>query len=271
MSTAKPLAIIPTYVRRSTDVQMLQTALRTLRETAGDDCDVLVVDDGSPERDLVAGVENEAETYGAEFTDKGRNEGFARTVNVGLRKCLLEGRDAILVNADIEFGLTKDWLGLMERQPTSDGSGLASIVGALLIYPNGLIQHGGIFFSMLTREFGHRFNYGPGNLLEAQAAVVCPVTGALQFIRHESLENVGLYDETFRLGWEDVDYCVRVWLSGRECVYQPGIRAVHHESAFRGGARADEKIARWTNESWLRFVGKYADVSFAEFVPDMMG
>lgn len=267
MST-RPLAIIPTYARRAADVEVFTTTLRTLRETASDRCEVLVIDDGSPAVDLVATIAAACERYDAELVTKDANDGFSTTVNVGLRRALEHGQDAILVNADIQFGLTVDWLGLMQRQTGEDGLTPASIVGALLIYPNGLIQHAGIYFSLLTREFGHRFNFGPGNLPEAQVATVCPVTGALQFIRHECLEAVGLYDETFKLGWEDVDYCARTWRSGRQCVYQPGVRAIHHESFFR--RQHDEKIARWTEESWLRFCAKYATVSFAEFVPNML-
>lgn len=266
---AKPLAIIPTYVRSVRDVQMFERTLASLRATAGDDCDVLVVDDGSPEADLVDAVGYACEDHQAELTRKTDNEGFSRTVNVGLRRCLEEGRDAVLVNADIEFGLTRDWLGLMARQRRCEGEGPASVVGALLLYPTGLIQHAGVYFSLLTRDFNHRFNFGPGDLPAAQVATVCPVTAALQFIRHECLEAVGLYDESFRLGWEDVDYCIRAMLSGRECVYQPGVRAIHHESAFRG--RSTAKTTKWTRESWLRFVAKYAEQSFAALVPNMLG
>lgn len=264
------MAVIPCYVRELMDVKVCEAAVSSLRATAGDRCEVMLIDDGSPDAELVGALADIAELNGARFFAKDENEGYARTINVGLRRCLVEGRDAITINSDIEFGLTSDWLGLMQRQMRSDGQGLASVVGALLLYPNGLIQHGGVFFSVLTRDFGHRFNYGPGNLPEAQIATVCPVTGALQFIRHECLQTVGLYDETFRMGWEDVDYCVRVWLSGRQCIYQPGVRAIHHESFFRGQTRADKKIAQWTHDSWHRFVEKYAHQSFAEFVPNMM-
>ena len=263
---AKPLAIIPTYLREALDLAMVEATIRTLRETAGDQCDVLIVDDGSP--DYVAGLRALADRHDADVVAKSENEGFATTVNVGLHRALVEERDAVLVNADIEFGLTRNWLELMQRQRTSDGTQPASIVGALLLYPNGTIQHAGIYFSILSREFDHRYRYGPGNLPEARDAAICPVTGALQFISNECLHEVGVYDPSFRLGWEDVDYNVRVWLAGRECIYQPGIRAIHHESFFRG--RSDEKIERWTAESWMRFCGKYADTSFAEFVPDVM-
>lgn len=264
----KPLSIVPTYLRTAHDLDMVTTTLASLRATAGATTDVMVVDDGSPEQDLVVALATLCAEHDVELVAKDRNEGFSKTVNVGLRKALLEERDAVLVNADIEFGLTKDWLGLMQRQQRQDGEGLASIVGALLLYPNGLIQHAGIHFSYLTRDFDHRYRFGPGDLPEARIATVCPVTGALMFIRHECLADVGLFDETFKMGWEDVDYNVRAWLSGRQCVMQPGIRAYHHESAIRG--RTNEKISRWTEESWLRFCAKWADTSFAEFVPNMM-
>jgi GT2 family glycosyltransferase len=265
----KALAIIPAYVRTATDVGLVADTLASLRATAGDACDVLVVDDCSPAGDLVSAVSQLCDKHDAELYEKPENTGFSASVNVGLQRCLGEGRDAVLVNADIVFGLTRDWLGLMVRQRRQEGDGLASIVGALLLYPNGLIQHAGIYFSLLTRDFNHRYNFGPGDLPEAQHAAVCPVTGALQFIRHECLEAVGPYDEGFRMGFEDVDMCLRTMLSGRECVYQPGVRAIHHESAFRG--RPDEKIAKWTNDSWLRLVAKYAEQSFAAFVPNLPG
>jgi GT2 family glycosyltransferase len=267
----EPLVVIPTYSRTAADVGLLDATLRTARETQDDAIKILVVDDGSPDADIRKALSNACTKYAAEFVEKGRNEGYSKTVNVGLRKALLEGRDAITVNADIEFGLTERWVQLMQQQTGQDGEAPAAIVGALLLYPNHTIQHAGIFFSFLTRDFGHRYHFGPGTLAEAQEAAICPVTGALQFIRHSTLDAVGLYDESFKLGWEDVDYCVRAWLAKLDCVYQPGVRAIHHESAFRGQGRQDGRIKEWTEYSWRRFVGKYAEVSFAEFVPNMLG
>lgn len=266
----KPLAIIPTYLRAPKDLLMCKATLVTLRETAGDACDVLVVDDGSPARDLVDGLGRICDELEADLYVKEVNNGFSISVNVGLRKALEEGRDAVLVNSDVEFGLTPNWLRRMQRQVRDDGAGLASIVGALLLYPNGLIQHSGVGFSLLTRAFFHRYQFGPGDLAEAHVPTVCPVTAALMFIRHNCLEDVGLFDEKFRLGWEDVDYNCRAWFKDHQCVYQPEIRAVHHESAFRGQGRADEKIERWTEDSWRYFCHKNANVNFAEWIPTML-
>lgn len=265
----KPLAIIPTYLAEGQDLEVLMTCLESLRKTAGDSCDVLIVDDGSPDPELVEGVKASGVNAGLEFDlfAKSENTGFAKTVNIGLRRALQEGRDAILVNADIEF-VDNGWVTRMVEQDAEDGTRLASIVGGLLLYPNGLIQHGGIYFSLLHRCFEHVYKFAPHDLPEAQHARSAPVTGALQFIRHDCLRDVGIYDEKFLLGWEDVDYCIRAWNAGKSVVYQPTIRAVHHESFFRG--RQSDKIADWQARSWRHFNEKHANQSFENFVPSLI-
>lgn len=253
-----PLAVIPTYLTEGRDVELAADAIRSIRETEPS-VEILVVDDGSPERDLVDAVEN----LGVEVHRKEENSGFARTVNVGLQRSLDEGRDAILVNADIEF-MGPGWLRHMQGANTELGP--ASVVGGLLLYPNGTIQHAGIYFSLLTRQFDHRYKFGPANLPEAQEPRVCPVTAALHMIRHDCLETVGIYDENFRMGYEDVDYCLRVFLSGRHCVYNPMVRAYHHESVFRG--KPNPKIEAWQQQSFIYLMQKYQRQSFAGLVPE---
>lgn len=263
VSRHRPLAIVPTYVNKAQDVDVTATALRTLRETVDDQCDLLVIDDGSPQRDLVEALRNETVRYGGDFHAKERNDGFSVTVNVGLRRALQQGRDAVLVNSDIEFE-SQHWLRLMQKRV----HGGAGLVGARLLFPNGLIQHAGIFFSVLYREFDHIYRYGPGDLPEALIARDGPCTGALQYIAHSTLTQIGVYDDAYRLGWEDVDYCVRAWQAGIRMVYEPGCWAYHHESFFRG--RKTQKIQRWEAQSWETFCTKHGDVNFSTFVPSLI-
>jgi GT2 family glycosyltransferase len=261
---ARPLGIIPSFLTQPQDAELLGEAVETfLATTVG--ADLLVVDDGSPAHDLYDAVSKRWTSSDVEFVKKDTNEGFSRTVNVGLQRALDEGRDAVLINADITFH-ENDWLERMLETENLHSDGLAGVAGALLIYPqNGLIQHGGVYFSLLTRQFWHRWQHAPQNLPEAQVPTLCPVTGALQLIRHETLETVGLYDEEFRLGWEDMDYCIRTFKAGIECVYNPLVRALHAESVFRG--RPDPQKQRWQQESFARLVLKYQDQSFAGLVP----
>jgi GT2 family glycosyltransferase len=262
-----PLAIVPSYPTRASDLELLDECLKSLRESAMDSLDILLVDDGSPDEQLKGASAGVAESYGAEFHAKEENSGFSATVNVGLQRALDEGRDAILVNADLAIMLPRsaDWLERMVEQQALASEGPAWVVGGLLCYPAGLIQHGGIYFSILTRDFNHLWRFAPMNLPAAQKATTCPVTGALQFIRHEALVEVGIYDEGFKMGLEDIDYCVRVFLSGHECVYQPKVKAWHHESYFRG--RESEKLNEWHAQSYVRLLEKYHDQSFAGLVP----
>lgn len=262
----EPLIVVPTYVRTPGDLELTLDLLQSIRKTEPA-VEVLLVDDASPAVELVDEIEAATSRLEMKLSRQTKNEGFARTVNVGLRRALEEGRDAILVNADMEF-IDQGWIARMQAQRTEDGSEPAAIVGGLLLYPSGLIQHAGIFFSMLHRTFGHIYQYGPGDLPEAQHARRCPVTGALQFIRHECLVEVGLYDEDFRMGFEDVDYCIRAFQSGRECVYQPRVRAFHYESMFRG--RPSKKLAEWQSQSWWTFMKKYRSTNFGEWVPSLV-
>lgn len=260
----QPLIVVPTYVTQPSDQDVLLRMLESLRATAPD-VEVLLVDDGSPAGALVDEIAKDKSRLDFELHRKDVNEGFSKTVNVGLKRALDNGQDAILVNADIEF-LHEEWVERMQGQVDEHGKP-ASVVGGLLLYPVGLIQHAGIFFSMLHRVFGHRYQYGPSNLPEAKWNCRCPVTGALQFIRHDCLADIGIYDDRFTMGAEDVDYCIRAFLAGRECIYQSGIHALHYESLFRG--RGSEKVLRWEAESWMYFTAKHKTVDFAEFCPSL--
>lgn len=260
----KPLTVIPVYATKGQDVEMLDDCLDSLRRTTGEATDVWVIDDASPDEDLAAAVSALALRYDGTYMRQEENGGFSRTVNVGLRHARDNGRDAILVNSDIQF-LKPGWLELMQQQECLASGGLASVVGGMLQFGQGIIQHGGIYFSLLTRSFDHFWKFAPVNLPAAQIAKTLPVTAALQFIRHEALTTVGVYDERFRMGFEDVDYCIRTFLAGRECVYQPKVRAIHHESMFRGNA--SDKVKRWEHESLIALFVKYADQNFSALVP----
>jgi GT2 family glycosyltransferase len=262
---SKPLVIIPIFLSKESDMEILGECVRSVRQTVSDTVDILIVDDCSPEPWLVDVFETRYARSDFELVRKPVNEGFSRTVNVGLERARNEKREAVLMNADIVMR-TPGWLGRC-RKTTGDNGEKAGVVGALLFYPNGLIQHGGIYFSRLGNLFEHRFRCAPGNLPEAQVKTVCPVTGAFQYIRPEVLEQVGIYDPEFRMGAEDVDYTLRVFQAGFVCVYQPSIQAIHHESLFRGDP--NEKLMRWQAMSFARLKQKWAGAPIAELAPEI--
>jgi len=255
------LVVIPVFMREPPDFAVTLAAVESVHRTASDQPRVLLVDDCSPARALVLELAAERQRFGFELRRNKVNEGFSRSVNVGLRMALAEGEDAVLVNADVEI-LTPGWDRIMRDQD-------AAVVGALLLYPGEqLIQHAGTFFSLLTRIWDHRFRFAPATLPEALVPCRCPVTAAFQYIRHSTLEAVGVYDPEFRMAWEDVDYCLRVFDAGLDCLYAPEVRALHHESIFRG--RADRHLDEWQSKGLARLTDKHRHTNFAQWVPELV-
>lgn len=252
------IGIMPVYMTGNEDLAITEKAIRTFRETT--DAHLIVVDDRSPARELVEPLTQFVLSRGGSIYCQPENRGFAAAVNVGLRTAQEHGFDAVLVNADIEF-IASDWLqALLE----SDGD----VVGAKLLYPNGLVQHAGVFFSLINRNFDHIYRMAPNNLAITNRERICPVTGALQLIRNEVIESVGLFDEGFKFGYEDIDYCHRVFQSGRKCVYQPKSVALHHEGLFRKKDR--ENIEPRYDESWAYLHRKHAGHDFSQYVPTLI-
>jgi len=247
---------MPSFFAKQEVLDVFKDCVDSIRRTT--DAEIFLVDDYSPDKNLL----NEACDYTTDFVNtswviKPENSGFASTVNVGLRKCLEEKRDAVLLNIDLEF-FEQGWL---EQLASND----SDVTGALLLYPNKLIQHGGIYFSHLSRSFNHRFLYCLPSTPEALVPAKCPVTGALQYIKYETLEEVGIYDEKFYLGYEDVDYNLRVLFNGGECRYDPKVIALHHESLIRKGINNHRQM-----ESLTYIMKKYEHTNFAGFVPSML-
>lgn len=53
------------------------------------------------------------------------------------------------------------------------------------------------------------------------------ILGACMFLRRETLDGVGLFDERFLLHCEDTDLCCRIWEGGWEIWYVPDAAIVH--------------------------------------------
>lgn len=260
------LVVIPAFMREPPDLEVTLGAAESVHETASEPVRLVLIDDCSPVPALVDELARASTTIGFELYRNHQNQGFSRTVNAGLQMALDEDEDAVLMNADMQL-LTPGWDRIMRAQHDTQGEP-AAVVGALLVYPGQeLIQHAGVFFSFLTRIFDHRFRYAPATLPEALIPWRCPVTGAFQYIRHSTLEQIGIYDGEFRMAWEDVDYCLRVFDAGMECIYTPDVVAIHHESMFRG--RADKKLSDWQMKSLARLMRKHAHSNFQEFVPEI--
>ena len=117
----KPLVVIPNYMSEESDMEILGQCVQSIRQTVSNSVDILIVDDCSPQPWLVDVFESRYDRYDFELIRKPENEGFSRTVNVGLARARDEGREAILMNADIVMR-TPGWLGKCRKTTARAGS-----------------------------------------------------------------------------------------------------------------------------------------------------
>jgi GT2 family glycosyltransferase len=125
-------------------------------------------------------------------------------------------------------------------------------VGALLLYPDGTVQHGGVVLGILgLAGHAHRFVAGdtPGyhGALDFDTNYLA-VTGACLMVEKRKYEEVGGLDETLAVSYNDVDFCLKLRRSGYRNVFVPRARVTHFESKSRGGDDTPGKVARAMEE-----------------------
>lgn len=169
-----------------------------------------------------------------------------------------------LVNNDIEV-LESGWLREMVSQLLRPGVGA---VGAKLLWPNGMVQHGGVTVGIegLAAHVGNAWHdrdpgyLGFNHLVRRQSAV----TAACLLVKKADYVALGGLDEqAFPVAFNDVDFCLRLRERGLTVVWTPFARLMHRESASRGKEDRPEKIARAQREQAnvrRRWAGRLAGV-----------
>ncbi|TMP93508.1 MAG: glycosyltransferase family 2 protein [Verrucomicrobia bacterium] len=235
--------IIPTRDRTS----CLQKCLDSIFEkTDYRNYEVIVLDNES----------HEAETleFLAELTkyDRVRVEridgtfNYSRLNNRGVE--LSRGSFIALLNNDVEV-INDDWLSEMVSRAMQPE---VAMVGARLWYPNGTIQHGGVILGA-GGIAGHAHvglrRGEPGYFARANLAQnVSAVTAACALVRREVYLQLGGFDESLAVTFNDIDFCLRLRQAGYRIVWTPHAELIHHESASRGFDDSTPKQVRFLGE-----------------------
>jgi GT2 family glycosyltransferase len=235
--------IIPTRDR----VELLQRCLASLeRFTDMANLEIIVVDNDS--------AQTKTKTYLRQVIRKGiRVLPFPGAFNFSAMNnravAAASGEIVGLINNDIE-ALHEGWLEEMLSHLLSPGVGA---VGAKLLWPNGMVQHGGVLMGL-----GHAAGHF-GNLLMDQdwgdhgrnqlVQQVSGVTAACLLVRKKDYLAVGGLDETaFPVAFNDVDFCLKLRSLEKSIVWTPHARLIHAESASRGHEDTPQKKARAQRE-----------------------
>ena len=159
-----------------------------------------------------------------------------------------EGMYLLFLNNDVEI-LTPQW---MEEMLQICQQKDVAITGAKLYYPDDTIQHAGVVLGLggiaghimckASREDPGYF----GRTVTVQE--ISAVTAACMMIRTEDFRNVGGFDETFQVAFNDIDLCMKVRAAGKKIVFTPYAELYHYESKSRGLEDTPEKQFRFDKE-----------------------
>lgn len=233
--------VVPVHGKAHLTERCLDLVLADLPE----DCEVVVVDDASGD--------GTAELLGR-YGDRIRsirladNVGFAGACNRGA--AVATGRQLVFLNNDTEP--LPGWLEVLRRYASDHPD--ATVVGAKLLYPNGMVQHAGVVFGQ--DGYPHHLYAGfPAD----HPAVTHPrrlqaVTAACMLVDRDAFELAQGFDTGFQNSLEDVDLCLRIGRAGGGVHYCPEAVVVHLESASRGREDRFERSLALYRERWRRSV-----------------
>lgn len=141
----------------------------------------------------------------------------------------------VLMNNDIEI-LSHGWLEQLVAVSQIDVT--IAMVGGLLLYPNGTVQHSGMIMG-IRGVAGHAHKYMKTNSVGYNGRLLAlqqftGITAALSLVRVSAFKAVGGFNATrYPTSYNDADLCIRFYKRGFRCIYNPMVRAVHYECRTR--------------------------------------
>ncbi len=196
------------------------------------------------------------------FIQSENNLGFATGNNIGIKKA--KGKYIAIINPDIVLmeNSFKKMRDFMEKNQH------IGIIGPQLVNPNGNIQYTRCRFPEFMTPVYRRTllkkikfiknkinHYLTRDCDYNKTTKTDWVFGAFLFTKRDALENIGLFDERFFLGFEDTDLCKRFWDNEYEVWYFPKTKIIHYPHRFSKKGIFNKAI-RIHIASWLKYFWK---------------
>ncbi|UOD51417.1 glycosyltransferase family 2 protein [Orrella daihaiensis] len=242
-----PAPLVSVIVPTRNSVELLRVVIDGLiTKTQYPELEVLVVNNDSDCAETLAYL-NELEQSGITVLSYPKPFNYSAINNMAAEAAT--GELLLFLNNDVEI-VDPRWLTEMVVQFGRDNVG---VVGKKLLWPNGLVQHGGVVVGvngLAAHAFNDCWQNDPGYMgLNRVDREQSAVTGACLMIRREDFLEAGGLDETnLPVAFNDVDLCLRIRESGKRVVLTTRFPLIHHESATRGKEDTPQKQARARRE-----------------------
>lgn len=223
--------IIPVYRNAAVTLRCIYSVLSAKQHTP---FELVVINDASPDAELIAKLEALAEQGYFTLLHNSENRGFVFTANRGMS--LHSERDVILLNSDTET--YNDWLDrlrtIVAADPTIGTVTPLSNNGIICSYPNFRIDNPYPLELSYQDLDALAKQVNAGSLVEAPTGV-----GFCMYISRRCLDEVGLFDEeVFGRGYgEENDFCQRAIKKGWKNVIAGNIFIRHWGGASFQGER----------------------------------
>lgn len=237
---AKASIIIPT----KNNLGLLQACLDSiLTKTTYENYEVLVVDNGSDDPEVATYYQTVlAQDARVRVLSYPYPFNYHSINNWGVQQS--DGEVVVLLNNDTEV-IEPTWLEELVGWAMRPEVG---VVGAKLKRPNGKLQHVGMIMGLMGHA-SHIFEdcddhvYTPFGSVDSYRNYYS-VTGACIAVRRTVFEEVCGLDETYIVGYGDIDFCLRVGEAGYQVVYTPFAELLHHEGGTRGLSLPSSDVLR---------------------------
>ena len=190
---------------------------------------------------------------------------YSRLNNLAIERSIYKGADAYLfLNNDVylEPNATEEmvsWICMPK----------IGIVGSLLKFEDGTIQHAGIYIDKVKDNCVYWEHQDLGRTLDSAKRgralrLVEAVTGACLLIRRDVFEEINGWDEVnYPISFSDTDLCRRVRKIGKKILFTPDSLGIHLESKTRGYSMIEDyECSSWL--FWSTDSSKYKNERFID-------
>ena len=231
-TSGRVLVVIPTKNR----IDLLKPCVESVLSTTGREVDIVIVDHESSDPDVL--------DYLRVVRDRVKVMHFSGDFNFSKMNNLAVGRYGegydfyLFLNNDVEAP-SSGWLEHMRGLCLRPDVG---VVGALLLYADDRVQHGGVVMGV-GGPAEHAYKGEPYALggavnpgyLSGLVSVrdYMAVTGACMLVRAEVFHALHGFDELLSVGFNDVDLCLRARCMDFKVLFDGHAVLYHYESATR--------------------------------------